>query len=342
MLSREQIINAFVVLGEFIRSFCKEKSNAEFEQAVSASCIDNYWFTKENIFFALSAIANQMLDEKKLNEWLVAYPYNTQNPKRIKLIAAGNIPLVCFHDLLSILVSGNIAIIKPSSKDKYLLKIICRQLVAACPLISERIVFDELETENPDAVIATGSNNTARYFRAAYKHLPLLIRKNRYSLAILDGRENTMELKALGEDIFSYYGLGCRNISNIFVPPNYNFNLFLNAISGQAKVMEHQGYNDCFRYQKANAELAEQTYFTNGFLILKKQPLSYSSIAVVNYMEYNNIAEIENFIAIEKDKIQCVAGNINIDGIIPFGQSQKPELRDYPDGVDTLNFLSKL
>ncbi|MDR2425175.1 MAG: hypothetical protein LBD59_10715 [Prevotellaceae bacterium] len=342
MLSREQIINAFAILGKQLHSFCKDRNNAELEQAVSASCIDNYWFNRENIYFALLAIANQMLDEKKLNEWLSAYPYNTQIAKRIKLIAAGNIPLVCFHDFLSILVSGNIAIIKPSSKDKHLLKTLCRLLVASCPSIRERIVFDEFETEKPDAVIATGSNNTARYFRAAYKHLPLLIRKNRYSLAILDGKENSMELKALGEDIFLYYGLGCRNISNIFVPPDYDFNSFLNAISNHAQIMEHQGYSDCFRYQKANAELARQTYFTNGFLILKKQPLSYSSIAVVNYMEYHNIADIENFIAIEKDKIQCVAGHININRIIPFGQSQKPDLRDYPDGVDTLDFLTKV
>jgi hypothetical protein len=253
---------------------------------------------------------------------------------------AGNIPLVGFHDLLSVLLSGDIAVIKPSSKDRYLIKTLCRILSDKFPVLSERIIFTDTKPQNINAVIATGSNNSARYFRAEYKNIPLLSRKNRYSLAVLTGNETDYELEALGDDIFSYFGLGCRNVSNIFVPRNYDWTMFFDAMEKYSNVLNHQGYNDCFRYQKALSELSGESYLTNGFVIIRKNNLVFSSIAAINYAVYDDIEQAKTFIAAQKDKIQCVVTKTACtDNPTSFGHTQQPELTDYADGVDTMNFI---
>ncbi|MDR1129416.1 MAG: aldehyde dehydrogenase, partial [Prevotellaceae bacterium] len=250
MLRRGYIVDALSFLGETVRDFLDGKSgNPEIERATASSCEDNYWFTEENILKALDAIAGRMLDGKRLNDWTSRYSFNSSGLYRTGLIMAGNIPLVGFHDFLSVLLAGNIAVIKPSSKDKYLIKTLCGILSDKFPPLAERIVFTDAKPQNISAVIATGSNNSARYFRAEYRNIPLLARKNRYSIAVLDGTETGCELEALGDDIFSYFGLGCRNVSNIFVPENYDWSLFIRSMEKYSHVMNHQGYNDCFRYQ---------------------------------------------------------------------------------------------
>ncbi|MDR0560287.1 MAG: hypothetical protein LBG92_08945 [Prevotellaceae bacterium] len=342
MIDKKYIIDAFSYLGEVMASYCRNGKNSEIENAVQLSISANYWFTEENIRVALQSIADKMLDSRKLNDWLEKYSINLSDVKKIGLITAGNIPAVGFHDLLCIVVSGNIATVKPSSKDKFLLKTLCDIVTAKFPLLKEYIVFEDINLENIDALIATGSNNSARYFYAEYGKIHLLIRKNRYSMAVLDGFETKEELAALGEDIFLYFGLGCRNVSNICIPAGYDFNLLLNVINGYSNVMEHQGYIDCFRYQKAVSTVLEETFIAGNSLILRKRPLSYSSIAVVNCMEYNSIEDVKQFIADNAEKIQCVAGHVNIDGIIAFGQTQKPGLDDYADGIDTVQFLNNI
>jgi hypothetical protein len=282
-----------------------------------------------------------MLDAKKLNDWVKPYSFN-RFPKRTGLIMAGNIPAVGFHDFLSALVSGNIAVIKPSSKDKYLIQTLSKILMEKFPALSERIVFTEAKPQNLNAVIATGSNNSARYFHAEYKDIPQLIRKNRYSPAILDGNETPSETEALGDDIFSYFGLGCRNVSNIFVPENYDWNLFFDSIKNYSYIMEHQGYNHCFRYQKAISELSGDDYLTNGFVIVRKNNLTFSSIATVNYMEYSDIEQVKTFLSAHNDNIQCLVSKTTyLENPVPFGDTQKPELSDYADGVDTIAWLSE-
>jgi hypothetical protein len=341
MIDREYIVNAFSCLGAMISAFLnKKENNLAIEKAIDYSCADNYWFTNANILRALDAIANKMLDNRKLNKWVNGYSFDTSGTQRTGLIMAGNIPLVGFHDLLCVLMSGNIAVIKPSSKDRYLIKTLCGILSEKFPLLSERIVFTDAKPQNVNAIIATGSNNSARYFRAEYKDFPLLSRKNRYSLAVLDGSETHSELEALGDDIFSYFGLGCRNVSNIFVPENYDWSMFFEAMKKYSDVMKHQGYNDCFRYQKALSELSDEEYLTNGFVIIRKNSPTFSSIASINYAIYKDIEQVKTFLAEQKDKIQCIVTKTACsDNPTPFGHTQIPELADYADGVDTMSFL---
>jgi hypothetical protein len=340
MIDREYIVNAFSGLAEIIAAFLNEnEDNPAIEKAIDCSCLDNYWFTKKNIRRALNAIS-EMLDNKKLHNWISQYSFDNGGMQKIGLIMAGNIPLVGFHDLLSVLLSGNIAVIKPSSKDKYLIKTLCGILSDKFPFMMERVVFTDTKPKNINAVIATGSNNSARYFQAEYKDIPLLSRKNRYSAAVLDGNETFCELEALGDDIFSYFGLGCRNVSNIFVPENYDWSRFFKAMEKYSEVMNHQGYNDCFRYQKAISELSGENYRTNGFVIIRKNNPTFSSIATINYTVYENIEQVKTLLAEQNDKIQCVVSKTAcIKNPVYFGYTQKPELSDYADGVDTINFL---
>ncbi|MDR2027242.1 MAG: hypothetical protein LBQ01_06775, partial [Prevotellaceae bacterium] len=298
MTDKKYIIDALVCLGKTVTDFIGGKDrNPAIAKAIESSCIDNYWFTEENILRALDALATEMLDAGKLNEWINRYPPDNRNPQRTGLIMAGNIPLVNFHDFLSILLSGNIAVIKPSSKDRYLIKTLCGILSDRFPSLSERIVFTDAKPQDIRAVIATGSNNSARYFRAEYRNIPLLERKNRYSLAVLDGNESSRELEDLGDDIFSYFGLGCRNVSNMFVPKNYDWTVFFNSMKKYSHVLNHPGYNDCFRYQKALSELSGEKYLTDGFVIIRENNLTFSSIAAINYKVYENTEQVKTFLS---------------------------------------------
>jgi hypothetical protein len=341
MIDRKQIIDALACLGKTITDFLDDENrNPAMKKAVYYSCRDNYWFTKENILKALDALVSKMLCAEKLNRWISLYKFDNRNPQRTGLIMAGNIPLVNFHDFLSILLSGNIAVIKPSSKDRYLIKTLCGILTEIFPEISDRIIFTDAKPQNITAVIATGSNNSARYFHAEYKDIPLLSRKNRYSLAILDGNETSSDLEALGDDIFSYFGLGCRNVSNIFIPDNYDWNMFFDSMKKYSQILNHQGYNNCFRYQKALSGLSGDSCLNNGFVIIRNNNPAFSSIAAINYAVYRDIEQINTFLYTQSDKIQCIVSNVAyISNSIPFGSAQKPELTDYADGVDTMNFL---
>jgi len=335
MYNKENTIKAFVWLGKKLSQLIDE-SNMQLAKVIDESCKVNYWFTRENIYRALHAITTQMLDEQKLRNWLANYGF-AEKPKRVGIIMAGNIPLVGFHDLLCVLVSGNIAVVKASSKDKYLIDFICKLLVGENSFLRDCIVLTT-KPDNIDLLIATGSNNSARFFNAEYKNVKSLIRKNRYSVAILNGNETQTELEALGDDIFSYFGLGCRNVSNIFIPKGYNWESFFKAMEKYSKITAHEGYNDCLRYHKAIFELNDDNYITNGFVILKQKQPSFSSISVINHTEYDNIGNVIDFITFNKENIQCVVGNAVKGGII-FGQTQHPELNDYADGINTMQFL---
>ncbi|MDR1887406.1 MAG: hypothetical protein LBQ70_05765 [Prevotellaceae bacterium] len=341
MIEKEYITETLSYLGETITDFLDgKKSSPAIERAIVRSCAENYWFTEQNVKEALAAVADKMLDGKKLNDLISHYSFNRCDPLRAGLIMAGNIPLVGFHDFLCVLLSGNIAVIKSSSKDRYLIKALCGILSDKFPLLTERILFTDAKPQNIDAVIAAGSNNSARYFRMEYRDIPQLIRKNRYSLAVLDGNETPSELEALGHDMFDYFGLGCRNVSNIFVPQNYEWNLFFEAIKKHSYVLNHQGYSDCFRYRKAIAELAGENYLTNGFVIIRKDSLAFSAIAAINCAEYEDIERVKDFLSEQKDSIQCVVSKVGgIENAIPFGYTQQPELTDYADGIDTMEFL---
>ncbi|WP_299335177.1 acyl-CoA reductase [uncultured Psychroserpens sp.] len=345
----QQRINAFVKLGEFLSQFStdgitkKDHINHNdlffdgFKHQMKLAEEHNGWFTKENILFALNGWSNQ-LTESNLNNWLSKYKFDIEQPKVIAIIMAGNIPLVGFHDFLSVLISGHKVLVKQSSNDKHLLPFLAKYLEHVAPEFKDRIVFTEGKLDNFDAVIATGSDNTARYFEYYFKNKPSIIRKNRNSIAILKGNETHEQLKALSEDIFRYYGLGCRNVSKLFVPTDYNFDSFFKAMYDWNPVINQAKYANNYDYNKAVYLMSEFDMLENGFLMIKEDESFSSPIATVFYEHYSSEDNLKKVLHDKKDKIQCIVANDFSENEIKFGQTQLPNLWDYADDVDTISF----
>lgn len=301
----------------------------------------NAWFTPENVLQAVSAIG-KMLNNVDLTEWLDKYDFNeNKTAKKVGLILAGNIPLVGFHDVLCVLVTGNFALIKASSQDSRLIKHILQLLVDIEPAFSQQYEFVE-RLENFDAVIATGSNNTSRYFDYYFGKVPNIIRRNRNSVAVLTGSETAEQLYDLGHDIFDYFGLGCRNVSKLMVPKSYNFNFFFESIQSFELVIHHNKYNNNYGYNKSIYLVGGEQHLDNGFLLLKENPSLSSPLAVVFYEYYDDLRSAEKLLQRQADNIQCIVSTagLNVNNqLVPFGQSQQPALWNYADNVDTVEFL---
>ncbi len=309
-----------------------------FEQAEQ----QNSWFTRDNLRFAFDTWAAS-LQEDKVRQWLSAYEgLETTSAKKVLIVMAGNIPLVGFHDLLCVLVAGHKAIVKLSSNDRVLLPFLVEQLKTFAPDWAEAVSFTEERITDYDAVIATGSNNTARYFEYYFGKKPHIIRKNRHSVAILTGKETAEELYALGKDIFQYYGLGCRSVSKLFVPQNYNFDSFFEAIYPYHSIINEQKYANNYDYNKAVYLMSLYQLLENGFLMLKEDKGYGSPIATLFYEYYNDTESLKQRLATDTEKIQCVVAHNFTKGEIAFGETQKPQLWDYADEVDTLHFLLNL
>ena len=272
-----QTIEAFVELGKYLSDFCENQQNESENQdmalveAISKAEQHNGWFTKENILFALEQWTN-LLTKDQLESWLSKYEIKPlDEPKTVGIVMAGNIPLVGFHDFLCVLLSGHRVMVKLSSNDKILLPFLADFLINVNPELAHRIQFVEGKMENFDAVIATGSNNTGRYFEYYFGKKPNIIRKNRNSVAILTGEESKEELEALGEDVFRYYGLGCRNVSKLYVPKGYDFEPFFNAIYAYKDIIHQHKYANNYDYNKAVYLMSEFQLLDNGFLVLKEE-----------------------------------------------------------------------
>jgi len=314
----------------------------ELNEVIGNELHYNAWFTPEYVKKAITSIGN-MLNSADLVTWLSKYNFNSSG-KKVGLILAGNIPLVGFHDVLCVLASGNHALIKASSQDNHLIKYVLEKLVeidnsfAGCYSFVERL-------ENFDAVIATGSNNTSRYFDYYFGKVPNIIRKNRNSIAVLTGEETAGQLHELGHDIFDYFGLGCRNVSKLLVPDGYNFNLFFESIEDFKTIIHHHKYNNNYDYNKSIYLVNGDEHLDNGFLLLKKDDRLTSPLAVLYYSNYVDIKDAERIINTESEKIQCVVSGASLEvnnQVVTFGQSQQPKLWDYADRIDTMEFLSKL
>jgi len=337
-LSKQQLIQALSELGQYLRNPDEQLINI-----ISAEKNYNAWFTVANVNRAINAIAGQ-LTPANLNDWLSKYDIPTSLPKKVGLILAGNIPLVGFHDVLCVLVSGHFAMIKASSQDSHLIRRILEQLVIIEPAFDDQFAFTE-RLENFDAVIATGSNNTSRYFEYYFGKVPNIIRKNRNSVAVLTGEETEDQLYTLGHDIFDYFGLGCRNVSKILVPRDYDFTFFFESIQPWHPIIDHSKYNNNYDYNKSIYLVNRDKHLDNGFLLVKEDERWVSPLAVLFYQHYDNIADAEALINRDADKIQCVVSyeRLNVTPrVVDFGMSQQPGLSDYADGVDTLLFLSNL
>ena len=335
ILTRKQRIDAFVKLGEYLRS-------AEMDHAsiLDIAVHKNAWYTKANIQQQIKAIAHN-LTEEKLSKWLKDVPDTDQN-KSVGLVLAGNLPLVGFHDIMCVLLAGFIAKIKVSSDDAGLTKFVLDKLIEIEPLFKEQIqLVDKLE--NFDLVIATGSNNSARYFEYYFGKKPHIIRKNRNSLSVLTGKESDEELQKLGHDIFDYFGLGCRSVSKIFIPEGYDIVHLLNNLESFHPIKDHAKYNNNYDFNKSIYLINKNKHFDNGFLLLKEDSSLGSPLAVVHFEYYKDLAEVEKYIIDHQDEIQCITSDVELHAgdvpVFPFGASQYPALDDYADNVNTLSFL---
>ena len=342
--------SVFVELGKFLTQFSQNNTlknpavlhNETFFDAfvdlIHLSQSHNGWYTPEQVYFSIQSWAEALTDEN-LTQWLSVYDLEKNKSKNVALILAGNIPLVGFHDFLSVLITGNNVLVKTSSNDQHLLPFLAKYIIAVEPEFASRITFVEGKLENFDAVIATGSNNTSRYFEYYFKDKPSIIRKSRNSVAVLSGNETKKQLAALGEDIFRYFGLGCRNVSKLFVPKDYSFVAFFEAIFEYQDVIHYEKYANNYDYNKAVFLMSNFKLLDNGFLTLKEDKSHASPISSVFYENYETIAELEKLLEAESEQIQCIVSDNLIENSIGFGQTQKPALWNYADNIDTISFL---
>src|SRR5690554_2998489 len=351
MLEKTKI--AFAELGKFLNQFSDEqpvkKSDVlyndlffdDFLNLIENQKHHNGWFTKDQICFAVSSWA-EALTKENIDQWLSAYKITEKHPKTIGLVLAGNIPLVGFHDFLSVLVSGHKALVKTSSNDQQLLPFLTKYLVKIQPELEKRIEFTDGRLQRFNAVITTGNNNTARYFEYYFKDKPSIIRKNRNSVAVLNGTETHEELVELGKDIFTYFGLGCRNVSKVFVPKDYDFEKLFRAMYEYRDIIHNQKYINNYDYNKAVFLMSNFLVLDNGFLILKEDTSYSSPISAVFYEYYESLEDLRSTLDKNSDNIQCVVSNNLFNTDIAFGDTQNPRLWDFADGVDTLKFLLKI
>lgn len=350
---QSEIKSSFVELGNFLRQFSFEKNTKEtsvlqndlfydeFISLIELSQSHNGWFTPEQVYFSIQSWGNA-LTETNLNQWLSSYDFSKITTKKVGLVLAGNIPLVGFHDFLSVLISGHDVLVKTSSNDQHLLKFLAKYLIAIQPELNSNITFVEGKLEGFDAVIATGSNNTARYFEFYFKDKPSIIRKNRNSVAVLNGNETHEDLVGLGEDIFRYFGLGCRNVSKLFVPKDYNFEAFFKAMYAYREVIQYEKYANNYDYNKAVFLMSNFQLLDNEFLTIKEDTSYSSPISSIFYEFYDNLEAVKSRLQEDADQIQCIVSKNFIENSVAFGQTQHPKLWDYADNVDTLTFLTKI
>ncbi len=336
-MTLEEKLKAFSDLGTRLRNL----DPAEVEEISLKAASKNRWFTPENIKLSLEGII-AYLQEESLTKWVKPYEFTESTPLRIGIVMAGNIPLVGFHDFLTVLMSNHIVVAKLSSQDPYLLPYVVRMLIAIEPAFASRIEFVDLLTKM-DAVIATGSDNSARYFHYYFGKIPHIIRKNRSSCGIIDGKENEGDYHQLGKDIFQYYGLGCRNISKVFVPEGYDFSPFLKALRHYKNILEHNKYQNNYDYNKSIYLVNRVPHLDTEFLLLTEETALVSPISVLFYEYYADQEALAARLKALEEKLQVIASSAGwFRNSVPFGTVQKPALWDYADGVDTMQFLLNL
>lgn len=320
-------------LSEYILS-----DDPELEQAKEKAYQENRWFIPEFIDFQLKHISAAYLGRPQLEQWAAQYkiaPVNA-SPKTVGVVMAGNIPLAGFHDFLSVFISGHRQIIKPSSKDATLINHLLTTLTAWDAGFSEAAATGDRLT-GLDAYIATGSNNSGRYFDYYFSKYPHIIRRNRTSVAILSGNESAADLENLADDVYLYFGLGCRNITKIYIPTGYDFVPLLNNFKKYDRLGDHHKYKNNYDYQLAILLINKVYYMTNGTILLQENKGFFSPISQLHYEYYDDKEQVEKSLKGNPD-IQCVAG----EGQLPFGQAQRPRLDEYADKADTLQFLLDL
>jgi hypothetical protein len=346
IMTLQQRINAFEKLGLFFRETADfrgpDSNNLLVEKLTElAGNVHNHngWFTRENVMLAIQSWGTA-LTKDKLERWTSGYSFRESGPKAVGLIMAGNIPLVSLHDMICILITGNSMIAKASGNDSLLPSFIAELLISLDPGFGNQIHFTTGRLKNLDAVIATGNNNSSRYFDYYFGKYPHIIRKNRNSVAVLTGDETEEELVLLGQDIFQYFGLGCRNVSKLLIPENYDLDKVFAAVFRHQAVLQNNKYANNYEYNKTIYLMNGVPLLENGFLLLKEDSGLASPVAVLYYEYYKNKAELAEKLLRDKPAIQCIVTRAEgIRNATAFGQTQHPELWDYSDGIDTLRFL---
>lgn len=339
----ENQISGLAELGSYISFFLeKDPTNyneidSEFHNILLKSEIENPWFTQDNQRFALQQWAS-LLQEANIKTWLSAYK-RSAFPKSVGLILAGNIPLVGFHDVISVVLSGHIPVIKLSSKDRLMLPFLMKLWYE---FSNENIAYDFVDKlKNFDAVIATGSNNTARYLEFYFKDYLSIIRKNRTSVAVLKGDESDLELQLLSEDIFRYFGLGCRNVTRLFIPKDFKLDRLFENFMAFKGVINHHKYANNYDYNKAIYLLNQDAFWDNNFVMLKEDDKLFSPLSVINFSRYDTLEEAKQQVKELENEIQCVVAKpeLGFENAVIFGEAQNPSLNTYADQVDTMQFL---
>lgn len=320
-------------LGQYILS-----DSPEWSFAKERAGIENGWFIPGFVDTAVKNIALSFLQKEQLEKWVDAYQLPAENtaPRTIGIIMAGNIPLVGFHDFLCVFISGHKAVIKPSSKDQVLIKHLVEKMAEWDHQVSNLVEFSEM-LKGCDAYIATGSNNSSRYFDYYFAKYPHIIRRNRTSVAVLTGNETKQELEKLADDVYLYFGLGCRNVTKLYVPEGYDFVPLLEAFKKYNYLTDQHKYKNNYDYNLALHLLNKKYYMTNGSILLIEDTAIFSPISQLNYEFYSGNDDLSAKLPAAQD-LQCIAGK----GFTPFGEGQCPSISDYADGVDTLKFLVAL
>lgn len=332
MISKSELIAALVSMSTDLTA-----QNEKLNAAIHRTYVENNWLIQENYWNAISEWQNQ-LTTSLLYEFMSGYDVVAE-PKKIGIIMAGNIPMVGFHDLLCVLLTGHIARIKTSSDDPYVIPVLCSILIEKLPALIERIQIVD-RVNGIDAAIATGSNNSFRYFEQYFSKIPALLRKNRKSMAVLSGQETPEELASLSDDIFQYFGLGCRNVSLIFLPKNMPIVTVLDATMKYKELVNHNKFANNYTYHRALLLMNSEQHLDTGFALPKERKDLHAPLACLHYSFYDNIAEVEEFIENNKNDLQCIVGNYCSVASTTLGSSQKPDLQDFADGENTLNFLT--
>ena len=333
-MSLSKRIALMAQLGQYI-----QQNDEEWQAQKHKAFLLNGWFIPDFIDLSIQNIVHSFLQEQSLKNWIAQYPLlqeENTNPKQIGIVMAGNIPLVGFHDFLCVFLSGNNCLIKTSSKDEVLIKHLIGKLIEWEPTLCHSVTFSFL-LKNCNAYIATGSNSTANYFEYYFGKYPNIIRKNRTSVAVLTGKETKQDLEWLADDVFQYFGMGCRNITQIFVPQHYNFEPMLEMFKKYNYLSDHHKYKNNYDYNLALHILNNKFYMSTPALLLIENENIFSPISQINYQFYIDKTLLENQLT-NNEEIQCIVG----ESFIPFGAAQQPTLFDYADGVDTMAWLQRL
>lgn len=344
---QEEIISGFVQLGEIMLAASNEESynsNWKISEQAYERLIEtvnrqfhlNGWFTKESVQFSLQS-HSEMLQRTELEQFVSHYTFVT-SPQKVAVIMAGNLPLVGFHDFLCVLLSGHTVVVKPSSEDQTLLPELISILEAIDSRFNDRIILSKGLVKEMDAVIATGSDNSLKYFEEYFGKKPHVFRRNRTSVAVLDGTETKNEIEQLGKDIFQYFGLGCRNVSHLLFPKDFDISRFFEGIFSYSEIINHHKYVNNYDYNRAVYLISQIPLLENGFILLKETNDLHSSLAMLNYHYYTDSNDVENYLAEHEENIQVVIGK----QYTPFGVAQTPSINDFADNVDTMQFLSVL